>query len=124
MKLLEAVMAIAFEVTVNNETKIVAGNKDISVLTFILSFRKASKSNEDMTDEIYLQVIGLLHHSEYNNEHLDWMKRHIKLGDEINIRVVETSQITKPITRRSEDPNLVQKAERKYYESLKKKYED
>lgn len=99
MKLLEAVMAIAFEVTVNNETKIVAGNKDISVLTFILSFRKASKSNEDMIDEIYLQVIGLLHHSEYNNEHLDWMKRHIKLGDE-------------------------QKAERKYYESLKKKYED
>lgn len=117
-------MTIAFEITINNEAKIVAGIEDISVLSFILGFRKASKSDEDMIDEIDLHVVGLLYDSEYNYEFLDWIKRHIELGDEITIRVVETSKPTKPIARRSEDPNLVRKAEREYYERLKEKYRD
>lgn len=117
-------MTIAFAVTINNETKIIAGIEEISVLTFILCFRKAKTSDEDTIDEIELRVGGLISRDRYDNEHLDWIKRHLKSGDEITIRIVETSETTKPIARRSEDPNLVQKAERKYYESLKQKYQD
>ena len=117
-------MAIAFAVTINNETKIIAGIEDISVLTFILGFRKASEKNEDTTDEIDLRVVGLIHRDEYNSEYLYWVKRHLELGDEITVRIIETSETTEPIERCSQDPNLVQKAERKYYERLKEKYQD
>lgn len=65
----------------------------------------------------------MLHHGKNDYEHLDWIKRHLKIGDEINIRVVETSNLTKPISRKREDPKLVEKSKRKYYESLKKEYE-
>ena len=113
-------MEIAFEITVNNETKVVAGIKEISVLSFILSYI----SGEDLLDRIELSVGGLLHHGKNDYEHLNWIKRHLEIGDEIIIRVVETSDLTKPISRRREDPKLVEKAQRKYYESLKQKYEE
>ena len=55
-------------------------------------------------------------------EHLDWIKRCLEIGAEITIRVVETSKdLTEPISRRRENPELVEKAQRKYYESLKEK---
>ncbi len=116
--------AIALEITINNATKIIAGINDISVLNFILTFRKASGLKDDLVDSIALSVGGLLHHDEYDNEYLDWLKQQVKLGDEITIRVIETSELTKPIKRRREDPELVKKAQRKYYESLKEKYEE
>ncbi|VEP17157.1 hypothetical protein H1P_560014 [Hyella patelloides LEGE 07179] len=114
---------IAFEITINNETKIIAGIDDISVLSFVLSFRRASALEDDLVDSIDLSVVGLLHHDEYDDERLDWLKRQVTLGDEITIRVIETSEPTKPIKRRREDPDLVKKAQRKYYENLKEKYE-
>ena len=114
-------MAIAFEITVNSETKIVAGIEEISVLSFILSYISSKK---DLFDRIELSVGGLLHHGKHDYEDLDWIKRHIEIGDEITIRVVETSNLTKPISRHREDPKLVEKARRKHYEALKQEYED
>ena len=111
-------MAIAFKITVNSETKVIAGIEEISVLSFILSYI----SGENLLDRIELLVNGLLHHDENDYEHLDWIKRCLEIGDEITIRVVETSDLTEPISRRRENPELVEKAQRKYYESLKEKY--
>ena len=112
-------MGIAFEITVNSETKVVAGIEEISVLSFILSYISRKK---DSLDRIELSVGGLLHHDRHDYEHLDWIKRHLKTGDEITIRILETCDLTKPISRQREDPELVEKAQRKYYESLKEKY--
>ena len=114
-------MAIAFEITANSETKIVAGIEEISVLSFILSYISSKK---DLFDRIELSVGGLLHHGKHDYEHLNWIKRHLNLGDEIVIRVVETSDLTQPIFRQREDPKLVENARRKYYENLKKEYAD
>ena len=118
-------MEIAFEITINNESKIVAGIEGISGLHFILGYRKALEE-EDEIDSIDLSVVGLLHHGkhDYDYEYLDWIKRHLKIGDEINIRVVETSDLMQPISRKREDPKLVEKERRRYYESLKKEYEE
>ena len=115
---------IAFEIAINDETKIVAGIEDISVLSFILSYRKASGEEDDLVDDIDLSVGGLCCHARHDSEHLDWVKRYMMVGDKITINIVDISEPTRPIKRRREDPKLVEKAERKYYESLKKEYED
>ena len=116
-------MVTAFEITINNETKIVAGVEGISVLSFILSYRENAREHQNISS-IELRVGGLLHHGKHDYEHLNWIKRHLNLGDEIVIRVVETSDLTQPIFRQREDPKLVENARRKYYENLKKEYAD
>lgn len=55
-------MEIAFEITINDETKIIAGMEGISVLSFILCYVKASAEKERDIDRIELSVGGLLHH--------------------------------------------------------------
>ncbi|WP_019509129.1 hypothetical protein [Pleurocapsa sp. PCC 7319] len=115
-------MGIAFEIAINDETKIVAGMEEISVLSFILCYHNALRDKNENLDSIELQVGGLLHHARHDDEHLDWIKRHLKIGDEIKIRVVESSDLTQPIARRRQDPKLVEKAQRKYYENLKQEY--
>ena len=117
-------MGIAFEITINNETKIVAGIEKISVLSFILCYRKVSGEKDEDIDNTDLSVGGLLHHGQQDDEHLDWIKRHLKIGDKITIDLVENSDLTKPISRRRQDPKLVEKAQRIYYENLKKEYEE
>lgn len=92
----------------------------ISVLSFILTYQISKERNEN----IELTVKGLLHHAKNDDEHLDWIKRHLKIGDEITVRVIETSNSTRPISKRREDPQLVEKARRRYYESLKKEYRE
>ncbi len=67
---------------------------------------------------------GLLHYDKHNDEYIDWIKHSIQVGDTITIRVVETSNSTQPIRRRRQNPKLVEKAQRKYYESLKKEYQE
>lgn len=117
-------MNVAFEITINDEKKIVAGIEGVSVLSFILCYQKAlrDKNKDENINSIDLRVGGLLHHGKHDDEHLDWIKRHLKIGDEIKIRVVESFKVTQPIARRREDPQLVEKAQRKYYESLKQEY--
>ena len=110
-------METALEITVNSESKVVAGIEEISVLSFILSYISGEK---DSLDLIELSVGGLLHHGQNDYEHLDWIKRNLEIGDEITIRVIESCDLTTPVSRRREDPKLVEKAQRKYYESLKK----
>ena len=66
---------IAFEVTINDETKVIVGDEGVSVLSFILSYRQASGEGDDLSDEILLNVGGLVDHSSLDNEHLDWIKR-------------------------------------------------
>lgn len=113
---------IAFEVTINDETKVIGGIEGISVLSSILTFRKASGKDDDLINTIDLSVGGLLHHGRNDDEHLDWIKRSLEVGDKITICIVETSHPTEPIKRRRQDPDLVEKAKRKYYENLKKEY--
>ena len=113
-------MVIAFEITINNETTIVAEIKGISVLSFILSYKEVEINKANNID---LRVGGLLHHGKHDYEHLDWIKRWLKTGDEILIRVAETSILTEPVCKRREDPKLVDNARREYYESLKQEYE-
>lgn len=101
---------LAFEVTINGETTVVAGTEGISVLSLILSYRKASGDMDDGMDEINLSVGGLLH-DETTCEHLDWLKRCMVISDTISIRVIETNKATPSFRRRQENPEWFEESE-------------
>lgn len=114
---------LCFEVIINNELRIIAGLDEIRVLTAILSHRAADPEDEgDKDDELRLSVGGLIDHGKYDYEDLDWIKRDLKIGDAITIRIVESDEVTPPIRRERQDPDFVAKEQRRYYENLKQEY--
>ena len=114
---------LCFEVIINNESRIIAGLDEITVLTAILSYRTAdSKEEGNENDDLRLSVGGLISHGKHDCEHLDWIKRFLKIGDAIAIRVVESDEVSPPIRRERQDPDFVAKEQRRYYENLKQEY--
>jgi hypothetical protein len=110
---------ICFEVTINDESKIIAGLEAISVLSTILSYRAG---DAEYAEDLKISVGGLAVHGENDYEHLDWVKRSVQVGDVITIRIVESEQAALPIHREREDPDLLAQRERRYYEELKREY--
>ena len=73
--------------------------------------------------ELEIRAGGLISKSGHDKEHLDWLEHDLKSGDEILIRIIDSSQPSAPTSRRREDPELVRSQERQYYEHLKRQYE-
>ncbi|MBW4470976.1 MAG: hypothetical protein KME45_11320 [Stenomitos rutilans HA7619-LM2] len=114
---------LRFEVIINNEPRIIAGFDEVRVLTAILSYRAADPEDEDnKDDDLCLSAGGLIHHGKHDYEYLDWVKRSLKIGDTIKIRVVESDEVTPPIRKERRDPDFVAKEQRRYYENLKQEY--
>jgi len=106
---------LCFEVQVNGEGPIIAGAENISVLTFIGTY---VASHQDIT----LQVGGLVSVSKSDNEHIDWLHRSLKVGDQIVVRVVDATQASEAVAHERTDPDFVEKQKREYFEQLKKEY--
>ena len=104
-------MALCFEVTVNEDTPAVAGASEARVLTAILSYVSARS-------ELILEVGAM----GSGREHLDWIKRELKVGDVVAIRIVDSDAPDRPV-KRSEEPSFLADQERAYYERLRRKYE-
>jgi hypothetical protein len=106
-------MALCFEVTVNEEAPAVAGTPEAGVLTAILSHVSARS-------ELTLEVAAMVSDP---REHLDWIKRDLKVGDTVVVRVVESDSPDQPVVRHREEPSFAADQERAYYEHLRRKYE-
>jgi hypothetical protein len=109
-------MTLRFEITVNDETPVMAGGDDVSVLTSCLTFVPAR-------GELDLQAGGLVTGGPDGHEHVEWIQRALRAGDRVCIRVVDGGEPSAPISRRRDDPRLADQRERAYYERLKKRYE-
>ncbi len=105
-------MPLCFEVTLNNDPPILAGLRDLKVLTAILSF--VAERNE-----LDLDVGGMVDRS----DHVRWLQRDLRRGDVVTIRIVDSDEPTEPATRQREDPASDAERERAYYEHLRRKYE-
>lgn len=105
-------MPLCFEVTINDEPPILAGLRDLKVLTAALMFVSAR-------EELDLQVGGMLDRS----DHVSWLEREMRRGDVVTIKIVDSEQTTEPATRRRTDPSIDAQQERAYYERLRQKYE-
>ena len=107
---------IGFHVQVNDDAPIQAGDAAISVLSAIVSY--AASRNE-----LELSLGGLIAQDSSTREHVDWLRRELKVGDRIVLTVVDTGEPDPPPTRTREDPGFAEQQERKYYERLKARFE-
>src|SRR4030095_9136895 len=56
-------------------------------------------------------------------EHFKWEDRKLKPGDVITIKVITVACVDEPRRRIAEDPELVERSQRRYYQRLKRKFE-
>ncbi len=121
---------ICFEIFINGNKACTAGvDSKYGVLSSILTWVKRdlnnfSSSTRDKipSEELDLNVSGQISRSQNDYENLDWIKERLSIGDEIKIRIIESSKVDPPSKRQQSDPDFLKKQKRKYYENLKKEY--
>jgi hypothetical protein len=109
-------MPLCFEVRINDESPLIAGLDDISVLLAAVSFASAHQ-------DLDFRVGGLRSKGPHDNEHVEWIHRDLSVGDRISIQIVNSELPMEPVSRERRDPRESERDEREYYEQLKKKYE-
>lgn len=123
---------ICFEIFVNEKLICTAGiESKFGVLASNLAWVrrdldqfKANVRNDVPEEELNFDVSGQSSVTEHDYEMLDWVRQSLSPGDEIKIRIMESTHADEPSGRRRDDPDLVEKAQRRYYEKLKEKYEN
>jgi hypothetical protein len=81
----------AFEVHLNGKRLCVAGINGDCVLSVIVNHVVGDGRNE-----LWLNVGGLISATE---EHVRWKAPHLRLGDKVALRIVETDLVDKPVKR-------------------------
>ena len=112
---------IAFKLSINGEYKCAAGVRDFGVLSAIITWvrRKPEKARDGkIIKEELTADLGAL--DSKSNEHLKWLSQRLRVGDRVSIEVVETKRADKPKRRYRDDPKVVERAKRRYFERLKK----
>lgn len=103
---------IAFEVTVNGKKVTRAGIDGDGVVSLTLS-----RVTQDGEGDLVLEVSGLA-----GDEHVAWYRSELTAGETFAVEIVETDEVDPPATRYAADADVVESAEREYYEQLKAKY--
>lgn len=122
---------IGFEIALNGKKIFLAGAAcEYGVLSAILTWVRRDmrrhpekKNHEASEEELRLDVSGAINHAPDDDENLKGFGGQLSLGDEISIKIIETDQTDEPSTRSRRDPELVRKAKRSYYLSLKREFE-
>jgi hypothetical protein len=98
---------IAFEIRLNGKALCTAGVGDRGVVSAIATWVKRVARNpksgrplKRFEEELAFDVGGLIPGRKGASVHLDWVKRRLRIGDEIRVQVVETRRVTRPRTRR------------------------
>jgi predicted RNA-binding protein with RPS1 domain len=120
---------IGFEIWLNGEHICTAGIEQFGCVSAITTWAKRIDFTSDKLtegeheEELDLNVAGLTYDCEGNHVYLKWINRTLEVGDEINIKIVQTSEVDKPISQEIEQADFIEEQQRKYYEKLKQKYE-
>ena len=109
-------MPLVFQVQLNDETPIRAGDDAISVLTAMVTYVAARQGIE-------LRIGGLFERHSSGKEQVEWMQRELRVGDRIVLTVADSGELDPPTHRTREDPEFAEQAERGYYEQLKARFE-
>src|SRR5436190_17238569 len=94
---------IAFEVYLNGKKISTTGVGSLGVLTACLSWRGSQpykKGGRSVTEYLRLDAGGLAD----SGEHLRWVDRKIKRGDQVSIKVVEVASADRPRKRKRPNP--------------------
>ena len=121
---------IALEIVVNGKRLTVAGADDLCVLNSIvnavgkLGSTSRGTKRENEKPDLFLTVGGLTSRPVgRKDEHLTWVShRPLKVGDEVQIRLVETRRPRSPVKARSAGGNVKKMNEKKMFEMAKAEY--
>jgi len=94
---------IAFDVHLNGKKISTIGVGSVGVLSACLSWRGSQpykKGGRPVSEYLKLDAGGLAE----SGEHLRWVDRRIKRGDEVGIKVVEVASVDKPRDRKRRNP--------------------
>ena len=103
----------AFEVSVNDKRLCVAGIGNDGVLNTMVDYVNGSGRNE-----LFLRVGGLIGPT---NEHVVWVRRRLKRGDEVRVRIVEATIAEPPKERQRRDPKQDLRAQKRYVREMARK---
>lgn len=98
-----------FEVTINGKKVCTAGVGDHGVLTAILALVQrhpvieGSQENQDADSEsLDLRVGGIANVEAGVSEHVEWLHQDLSVGDEITIKIIESSECNEPLSRETQ----------------------
>ena len=122
---------ICLEVKINGENICKAGvEHDFGIVHAIVDWVKRDvdlfpkdKQPTFIAEQMKLSVSGSATYGKDNSEELRWIKKNLSIGDEITIKIVEADTCDPPTSRKRLEPDFVEKAKRRYFEELKKKYD-
>jgi hypothetical protein len=86
---------IAFDVYLNGEKVCTAGNNDLTSLTATVNFFPKRYKHDQLSPT--LTVGGVVSKPE---EFLDWVHRELRVGDRVEVKVVESSKADRVLRRR------------------------
>ena len=118
---------IAFDVFLNRKKLARAGVGSDGVLTAITTWARRRASQADgrrqWDTDLSFSLGGYRSTDGHVGEHFKWEDRKLKPGDVLTIKVINTVRVDEPRRRVAEDPKLVERSQRRYYQRLKRKFE-
>ena len=124
----------AIKLTINKRKAVVAGARDLSVLSATLSLvgrlGSATADPHSGKPSMHVQLGGLTSRSGNEaDEHLRWLPfTYLKVGDRVLLEIIETDKVGRVVERskargKSNDERHFYRELKKQYLKLKKKYE-
>ena len=119
---------IAFDVFLNGKKLARAGVGSNGVLTAITTWvrRRASQTGRKRRQwdgDLSFSLGGYRSTNGDVGEHFKWEDRKLKPGDVLTIKVTTAARVDEPRRRIAEDPELVERYQKRYYQRLKRKFE-
>ena len=104
---------LVYEVFLNGKRSCAAGIDGDGVLTAIMDHVKVNAR-----DELRLTVGGLI---TATREHVTWTKTNLTVGDEVQVRILESTSADEPSTRMGLDPEHELEQQRDYVRNMAKR---
>ncbi len=119
---------IAFDVFLNRKKLARAGVGSDGVLTAITTWvrRRAPRTDgkgPQWDRDLSFSLGGYRSTGGDIGEHFKWEVRRLKPGDVLTIKVITAARVDEPRRRIVEDPKLVERSQRRYYQRLKRRFE-
>jgi hypothetical protein len=121
---------IAFDVFLNRKKLARAGIGSDGVLTAMTTWVRRRRAQTDRNRrqpqwdrDLSFSLGGYRSTDGEAGEHFTWEDRKLKPGDVLTIKVITAARVDESRRRVVEDPELVERSQRRYYQRLKRKFE-
>jgi hypothetical protein len=119
---------IAFDVFLNRKKLARAGVGSDGVLTAMTTWvrlraSRAGGKQPQWDRDLSFSLAGYRLTNGDVGQHFKWEDRKLKPGDVLRIKVITAARVDEPRRRIAEDPELVERSQRRVYQRLKRKFE-